>query len=325
MTKKTTKKHHNWSYVKAKLPAHFAPRVARSSTLPEASSLHKSRPRNISSSIDEALAIVLRVEKILSARGLTVNSSSCLGALFAKIRLLERKAESLKDDEWRKIFLKANEGVWIARAIEAALGEEPASTQELFHRIVRTQVSLSDRQQSLGKDALWELDLYRRIKLGGSPVRFAEPDLVVSLGANIGEYSVACKKIYSEQAAIKRFKDACSQIKTHGRPGIVAFNLDDLVPENQVWTEPDNAALKRRLDDMNRSLILPNMDVFTVALERGDCDGIVFFTSVVAEILGAAVPITVARASAIWNNGASSGAKSRGEAFLKCLDQVIHS
>lgn len=317
-------KHTNSSDKKEILSVPSTSALTGSATLPSASNHHKSEARTISCSTDEALAIVLRVEEALAARKLPVHSGSCLGALFAKIRRLKSRANSLTDNQWRKIFLKANEGIWIARAIEAALKEEPDSTQEIFHRIVRSQISLSEREQSLGKDALWELDLYRRIKFGTTPIRFAEPDLVVSLGADLGEYSVACKKIYSEQAVLNQLERACSQLKTHGRPGIAAFNLDDLVPENEVWTEPNNPALKRRLNNMNRSFILSNKEIFRVALERGDCDGIVVFTSVIAEVPEAAQPIHVAHASAWWNEGASSVAKSRGNAFLKCIDQVAY-
>lgn len=294
------------------------------------SSLAGTVPRTIPSSFDDVLAIVVRVEETLANRSLPVHSGSSLGALFAKVRRLQKKANSLDDGPWRRLFLQANEAVWIARAIEAALADvgedadERVIKKELFHRIVRSQMGLSTRQQSLGKDALWELDLYRRIKLGGAPIRFAEPDLVVSLSPHFGDYAVACKKIYSREGVLETLQEACRQIREHGRPGVVAFNLDDLVPEADVWMEPDQVTLKSRLDAMNLSFISTNELDFAKAVESGGCDGIVVFTSVISEVPNIPLPISISRASAMWNKVASSVAKSRGQAFLDCLDRAAY-
>lgn len=279
-------------------------------------------PRTITSSVDDVLATVCRVEQALADRGLPVHSGSSLGALFAKVRRLHKKAKSLNDKLWRATFLQANEAAWIARAIEAAL--EDTKAKEAIHRIVRSQMGLSTRQKSLGKDALWELDLYRRIKLGGTAIRFEEPDLLVSLGADLGDYAVACKKIYSAQSVRERLEEACSQILEHRRPGIVAFNLDDLLPETTVWTEPDRAALKSRFDTWNKSFILANEKDFAKAVKRGGCDGVIVFTSVISDVLNMAPPITITRASALWNHKGSAAAKQRCQALLQCLDRAAH-
>lgn len=279
-------------------------------------------PRTITSSVDDVLATVWRVEQVLADRGLPVHSGSSLGALFAKVRRLQKKDKPLTDEQWRRIFLRANEAAWIARAIETAL--EDINAKEAINRIVRGQIGLSTRQKSLGKDALWELDLYRRIKLGGTAIRFQEPDLVVSLGADFGDYAVACKKIYSMQRVPERLEEACNQILTHGRPGIVAFNLDDLLPETAVWVELDRVALKSRFDAWNQLFVSANEKDFANAVKRGACDGVVVFTSVISDVPNMSPPITVARISAIWNKGASSVAKRRCQAFLECLDRVAH-
>lgn len=306
----------------ARSPTIFATHVMTKPLVLPPSPSSNSIPRTITYSVDDVLTTVCRVEQVLADRGLRVHSGSSLGALFAKVRRLHKKAKSLDDDQWRPLFLRATEGAWIAHAIEAALDDTNA--KEAVHRIVRSQMGLTTRQKSLGKDALWELDLYRRIKLGGTAVRFDEPDLLVSLGANLGDYAVACKKIYSAQGVPERFEEACDQIREHGRPGIVAFNLDDLLPETEVWAEPDRASLKSRFDAWNKSFISTNEKDFETAVKQGNCDGIVAYTSVIADVPDASPRIGIVRISAIWNKGASPIAKRRCQKFLECLDRVTH-
>lgn len=244
-----------------------------------------------------------------------------MGALFAKVRRLNKEAKSLRDEQWHVTFLRANDAVRIAYAIEEALGD-PGS-KEAIHRIIRSDMNLSTRQISRGKDSLWELDLYRRLKLGGSAVRFDEPDLVVSLGDTLGDYAVACKKIYSERNVAESFSDGCNQILTHGRPGIVAINLDDLLPEDSVWIEPNRSALQSRLEKWNETFIAKNKEHFSKPVERGDCDGVLVYTSLISHVPDMSPQINVTRSSAIWNEGASPAAKLRCNAFLACLDRVL--
>lgn len=272
-------------------------------------------------SLDAAMETVIRVEAALAERGLRCHSGSALGSLFAMVRRLVNDSKPLKDKHWRATFLRANEAVRIARAVEAALDD--AGAKEAIHRVTDTDMNLATRQDSRGKDALWELDLYRRLKLGESPVRFEEPDLVVSLGDELGDYAIACKKVYSEENVANGFKAGCEQLVKHGKPGIVAFNLDDLTPEREVWTAPTERALKQRLDEMNRAFINANEAHFRAALERGDCDGVLISTSVISDVPDMTLPINVTRSTAVWNYGAGKEAQVRFNAFRECLDRAL--
>ncbi|WP_322034183.1 hypothetical protein [Paraburkholderia sp. J76] len=219
-------------------------------------------------------------------------------------------------------FLRANDAVRIAHAIEAAL-DDPKS-KESIHRVTSSDMTLATRQKSQGKDALWELDLYRRFKLAQTPVRFDEPDLVVSLGDEFGDYAVACKKAYSERSVAESLSEGCSQLLKHGRPGIVAFNLDDLLPQDSVWEEATRAALQARLDETNRKFLMSNAEHFTKTVERGSCDGILVSTTVISDVPEMSPRIQVSRSTAIWDYKSSSDAKVRFAAFRNRLDQVLH-
>lgn len=278
-------------------------------------------PVQIAQSLDAAMETIVRVEAALAARNLRCHSGSALGSLFATVRRLTNDSKPLTDKRWRATFLRANEAVRIARAVEAALDDDGA--KEAIHRVLRSDMNLATRQESRGKDALWELDLYRRLKLGQSPVRFEEPDLVVSLGDELGDYAIACKKIYSEDGGENAFKLGCEQLGRHRKPGIVAFNLDDLIPEYEVWTAPTARELKQRLDQSNIAFVKAHQALFCAALQRGDCDGVLVSTSVISDVPDMTPPINITRATAVWKHGAGEEAQIRFNSFQTCLDRVL--
>lgn len=271
--------------------------------------------------LDAAVETIARVEAALAARNLTCHSGSALGSQFATVRRLAKNIDLLTDKLWRVTFLRANEAVRIAQAVEAALDDDGA--KEAIHRVVRSDMKLGARRESRGKDALWELDLYRRLKLGQSPVRFEEPDLVVSLGNELGDYAIACKKIYSKGGGGNAFELACEQLGKHGKPGIVAFNLDDLTPEHEVWTASTTQELKIRLDELNEDFIRAHQTLFSAAQQRGDCDGVLVSTSVISEVPEMNLPIKLSRSTAMWKHGAGEDAQIRLNAFQTCLDKVL--
>lgn len=271
--------------------------------------------------LDSIMKQIMRVEAALKARKLKCHSGSSLGSLFATVRHLTNEFKSLKDKDWRRTFLRANDAIRIVLAIEEALDDDGA--KEAIHRIVRSDMELKNRQNSRGKDALWELELYRRLKLGQSPVRFEEPDLVVSLGDELGDYAIACKKIYSKNGGKNAFSLGCKQLRKHGIPGIVALNLDDLTPKCEALITPTEHELKQRLDKMNKTFVLEHQNLFHAALQRGDCDGVLVSTSVISEVPTMNPPICITRSTAVWKHGAGEEAQIRFNSFQTCLDRVL--
>lgn len=269
-------------------------------------------------SFDEAIRTIVRVENALLERNLRCQPNSSFGSLFATVRRLVKDSEMLSDERWRETFLRANEAVRIANAIEEALHD--AGAEEIIHRVTRSNMDLATRQQSQGKDALWELEIYRRLKLGGSSVSFCEPDLVVSLGDAFGDYAIACKKVYAENSVDNAFRFGCKQLAKHGRPGVVAINLDDLAPERKIWTSPTKCILQKRLDEMNSAFIKAHFSAVSV---REDCDGVLVATSIISDVPDMNPPINVTRSTAVWYCGKGEDAELRFNAFCKRLDGVF--
>ena len=79
--------------------------------------------------------------------------------------------------------------------------------QPQIRQIAKSDVHLTTRQLSLGKDALWELDLLSFLKRRGVPVRMQEPpDLAVTLPGPWGDYGFACKKVYREDSVASKLR-----------------------------------------------------------------------------------------------------------------------
>lgn len=272
-------------------------------------------PQQVTYSDEEMLATVNRVEQALKERELPCHRGSLLEPWFTSVR---RYADS--ESRSAELRRNAHEGGRIARSIEAALDEPGA--KEAIKRVTRKGVNLSTREQSQGKDALWELDLFRRLKSGGTAVRIDEPDLVVTLEGGLGDYAVACKKIYSEENVEGRFRHGYRQIRRQHRPGVVAFNLDDLARPELVWKAPTKKDLWLQLVEVNTKFINENKKYFEKAVARGDCDGVLASTSVASETLDLPDQINFSWSTAMWYEGASSDAQRRFRAFVMLLDRA---
>ncbi|MFJ4458027.1 hypothetical protein ACIP1G_29685 [Pseudomonas sp. NPDC089392] len=281
------------------------------------------KPSQIFFDYKNLIETLSRVEEAFAARRLKCHSGSALGSLFSSIRRIAKKSENLNERQWHKSFIKSTEAIRILNAVEAVLDDIGA--QEAIHRITTSDMNLGTRQESNGKDALWELDLYRRFKLGGVPVCFEEPDLVVSLGESHGEYAIACKKIYSRAGAQESFKVGCNQLKTHEKPGVVAFNLDDILPKGPLFGFSSETELKERIDKFNTKFIRENERYFAHIASRGACDGVLVSTSFIAHVPDMDPPINMIRTSASWTSRKEPNVQNRFKAFIECHDRIYEN
>lgn len=279
--------------------------------------------RQLRTSFPDALAKVEQVTEALKAHGVKLNPISSVALLFDKVR--ELNEPDIKDrDDYDDLFLECIEALWIAEALVLAIGE-PGS-KEAVNRLVRKQIDLSGSKPSQGKDALWELDLFRRLRLGGASARLAEPDIVLPLGAGLGDYGVACKKVYEESGVDGALEQGCRQLRKHGLPGIVAFNLDDLI--NKKGREPFSAQtpeeLQAKVVRRAKEFVTTHVDTLRKWVLSGKCDGVLISVSVVTKIPNDTLPINLARIPVMYPAPAllEDPVRARLIAFQGCIDQV---
>jgi hypothetical protein len=126
-----------------------------------------------------------------------------------------------------------------------------SSAKNILSDMLTGSSDLLDRQQSKAKDTLWELELLHTLRTNSINADIGEPDLIITLnGPSIG---VACKKLYSESNVSKVLSQAVAQIEKGFDFGIVALNIDDLLPPNALLKAPTlekmSATLTGRIDD----------------------------------------------------------------------------
>jgi hypothetical protein len=131
----------------------------------------------------------------------------------------------------------------------ALLLEDESNAYPYLVALLKGSINLLHREQSKAKDTFWELELLSIFRNIGIKASLEEPDIVVEFeGTEIG---IACKKFYSEANVSKVLSRAISQIEKAFDFGIVAVNLDDLLPEDKLvcaaTMECASAMLEQRL------------------------------------------------------------------------------
>ncbi len=279
-------------------------------------------PLQLTTSFSDALAKIDRVLGALNMHDIKVSPNSSVGSLFAKVRQLNMQHAKNPHCYDPKKFFASIEALWIAEALEMAIGVSGAC--EAIRRIVGSDMNLSGRKQSQGKDALWELDVFRHLRLGGADARFEEPDLVIPLDDGLGDYGVACKKVYSESGVVGALEYGCCQLKKAGLPGVVAFNLDDLMEEKTVLHAPTEEALLAEVARRAQEFLSHHVTDFQRTIKRGGCDGVMLSISIVYEISNGSPPISLARIPFLYSfwTELSEPVKTRLAAFQRYIDQA---
>jgi len=85
----------------------------------------------------------------------------------------------------------------------------------------------SEDANSIARDKQFELYLAAILERTGFVVSLEEPDILFSY--NSQTYSLAAKRVKSEQQISRRYREAIKQIKKHPYPGFIGISLDYLI------------------------------------------------------------------------------------------------
>lgn len=205
-------------------------------------SVEDSAPHNTTR--DRALAL----KSLMEANGLSIGKSPTLAKLYNHtMQRSEARNSGMLDGIHDEHVQSAAQMERIASAVEV-LSTDLDPRPHLVALLVGS-INLLDRERSKAKDTLWELELLRMLRDVGINAHLGEPDLIVEFeGAKIG---IACKKLYSEANVAKVLSEAVSQVEREFDFGIVAVNLDDLLPKN--WLPP-NQTIKSMLGILEERL-----------------------------------------------------------------------
>lgn len=235
-----------------------------------------------------------RLRKLYAEQGLDIGKSPSLVGLLEDA---ERLASVAEDERTMYQLFSA---LQVKRLSEAVLAlEGNAQIRLKLAETLDGPVSFLSRKRSKAKDTLWELELHRVLAECGMESEFAEPDLMLALaGTGAG---VACKKLYSEANVEKVLSQGIRQVEKASGTGIVALDIEDLLPENAILQVPDSEAMVRRLNEHNDGFMRRHERHLRKYLEPGRAISVVVSCSAIVDIVSRSPRFYTARQTTMWN------------------------
>jgi hypothetical protein len=159
-------------------------------------------------------------------------------------------------------------------------------------------LNLQQRERSLAKDILWELELWSRLRRRGIIATLHEPDIIVNFeDSTVG---IACKKLYSENNVEKVLSQAVEQIETTHDFGILAVNLDDLTLPDRILDQPIQEAMGKAIDQFNLRFLGRHQRHFKRYLKSGRVISALVSTSVLATLSSHKPAFQMGTQATIW-------------------------
>ncbi|MDT8466423.1 hypothetical protein OYC61_011685 [Alcaligenes nematophilus] len=224
------------------------------------------------STMDRILEAIDNIEINLKKLNLPIKENKTLGLIIKEFRNLSQNDEiQVTGREIPALYKKAKSIL----SFEDALISDPDI--ESIKKFMSRMFDFNTNDQSSAKDSLWEFDLFRRLKQTELKISYDEPDIVIDFEEY--KYGIACKKIYSESSFGRAFKVGCRQLEKNKLKGIIAFNLDDLIPAGH-GVDPDNA--RKFINNFHANIRTKHLVSFNKTSLKKHCDGILFWTEVFA-------------------------------------------
>ena len=238
-----------------------------------------------------------QLREVLAERNVRFHRDSALGKLLRDAESLAKEwDEGNRAQEFRRLVNAAHANR-IAEAILAV--RDDADAQQCLSRIAGNDMNLSGRAPSQGKDHLWELDLLYALRRHGFSVKLVDPpDIVIDLC--VSPFPVACKKIYSEKGVEAQLRKGVKQLAQHGGRGLVALNIDDLVPDDTILRTRDRREASDFLNKFNEDFVERNRLTLQRFVKERRCDGILISTSVLADLENSKPRFNLVTESMLW-------------------------
>jgi hypothetical protein len=258
-----------------------------------------------------------KVRALYAERALRLHRDSVLGILLREAEALNRDWESGRSGtgDIRRL-VSAGHANRIIHVLDQ-VGCEPGAEEAL--RRIAGNVDLAGRQQSQGKDALWELELFVNCRTRGVEVAIVDPpDLVLRL--SLGELGVACKKIYSENGVEAQIRKGGKQLAPYKGVGLIALNLDDLLPADAILRAENIDGAGKILAATIDQFVDRHGRVLQRAVLERRCDGFLLSAHTQADIVGSRVRFNNYSHTTVWTvETAATESRARIEEFGRLM------
>jgi len=245
---------------------------------------------DISLKIDE-------IEKIYAASNIKLNRTSQFSELLRSARdLSEAWSRGGFNETDMNLLFKTLHIERIASALEFLKLEK--EKDKYLKDLLKGTLDFFEHEPSHAKSILWELEVWTKIKKSIPDTHLEEPDVVVDFGKS--KISIPCKKIFSEKGVSKVLSNAVSQIENSFEFGIVAMNIDDLLPANVVLNARTFNELADKLHAANMGFLSKHERHFLKYLSKSRIIAVIASTSIVSDIHDELPKFNNASQWAIW-------------------------
>jgi hypothetical protein len=237
-------------------------------------------PPTIVRSNEDILRSIERARDVFARHGVRIRQGNSLDRLFvnASSRLRGKKPHTPLGDV-------DNNFVAVLAGLVIAFEDEPG-IKVVLEKIAGSDIAISSRRQSPGKDMIWELTMLSNFRMSAIPSKIAEPDIVTDFG--FGEYGVACKKIYSENSVEKAVKKGITQLGVSKLRGVIALNLDELiVPPNRLLYASSQDFFRNMLENYISEFFSRHQNILDKYAPNNVCDGYIIYLGAIGYIIDA--------------------------------------
>lgn len=285
--------------------------------------IHPSNRPDYVSTYAQVVEKATRVKSLLESRNIRLNSFSVLGQLMKKTEALSIEwTLGERNPGWQDRLLSA---LHVNRICSAVLGVgSDHGAQEALKRVASKDMNLPLHAQSQGKDAFFEIELADYLLRHGMMAILAEPDILLKLDSL--DYPIACKKINSLSNLRGQLRKGVRQLRPFGGVGLIALNVDFLVPENSMLVKGTateaNAELIALIDGFREA----NRFALQEPVAQRQCDGILFSVSAVTHVEQMRPQANYYTQTDVWSlMDAHVEGQQRALAFAHALGEAINA
>lgn len=242
-------------------------------------------------------AMVEEIKELYSLHKISIPTQSSLNQLIeAAIQLSDSWFLDEADSISMSTLLRAFHIFRIAKAVLSL--KEEANIDLHLRKLTSGDLNLLDRKASTAKNFLWEVELFGALKAHGIRPKFAEPDLQISIQGSL--ISFACKKIYSEKNFTKTLSTAVAQIERSKNNGIVAINIDELLPSQNLLNGKTHQSTNKSLQEINEQFINRHDYYLRKYLTSGRIISCIVSSSIIADVKDAPTRLNNVSQMTFW-------------------------
>ncbi len=207
----------------------------------------------------------------------------------------------------------------LGRIAEAVLPlKSEKKRDEYLKHLLSGSLNFLERDKSKAKNLLWELEVWSWLQEKTGNVELEEPDVTVNYdGSFIG---IACKKLYSEKNAHNIPSKKVKQIEKRHEFGIVAINIDNLLPENNIIEAENINAASEMLHKNNDKFLGEHSRYFEKYFSENRLIAAIVSTSAIVDIPSEKPRFRNMYQRVIWNvEGLSTKHKEQVDNFRKTV------